>query len=58
MANPIDSNSTDQRSRDQLVKMQVNKYIDDSVRRFLPTGTNYIIVDEDLNVISPGREDI
>lgn len=49
MARVIDKDASEDYSREQLVMRAANKYIVDTVERYLPAGVQYIIVDENMN---------
>lgn len=46
----IGNDTTKYDSRKQQVKTATDKYIKDTIERYLPVGINYIIVDEDFNI--------
>lgn len=41
---------------EQEIEEKTNKYIIDVIEKYLPVGTNYIIVDENMNVLLPGKK--
>lgn len=46
----IDKKANDTYSTSQMVSQATNKYIKDTIERYLPAGTQYVVVDEDMNM--------
>jgi hypothetical protein len=46
----VGNDTTKYNSKEQQVKMATDKYIKDTIERYLPVGVNYIIVDENFNI--------